>query len=621
MKIRHITTFLATALLCSAAHAGPLTAAADVDQREVFVGESFTLQIQVSGSETPQKPDLSALADFDVRELGGRKNSSQSVSFINGRVNRVVHRGYVFAYRLTPKRPGNLVIPPINVNALGQSARTSAITVSVNKPMETDDFKLRLELSKDRVYVGEPLVMKVTWYLGQDIRAFQFILPMLQQTESFFFADPSEQPRRGKQYYRVPLTQGEVIAEKGRARLDAKEYATISFRKILIPKRPGQVSIPAATVACEALAGFRKPTRRQGSPFDDGFFSDFFRDDFFGRGRRGVYRKVVVPSNPLTLRVSALPTEGRPDGFAGHVGNYRIAATAKPTEVNVGDPITLTLVLSGAEYLDHIELAPLQNQAALVKDFKIPAEMASGKTSGKVKVFTQTIRALRPDVGRIPPIRLPYFDTRTGRYDVTATEPVPLTVRAAKVVTAGDAEGLSASAAASAVEAWTKGIAHNYEDMSVLVDQRHGPMFWFKSPFWISLLSVPPLGYLLLLTVVVVRRRRHADPLAVAARRAHGTFIKALKAATGSGTTPALVMDALRRYLGAKLRIPAGALTFNDVAAPLRTRGATHGSLEALCRLLEQCEAGRYAGRSDETNSAVLEQALSIVTELERELR
>ena len=128
------------------------------------------------------------------------------------------------------------------------------------------------------------------------------------------------------------------------------------------------------------------------------------------------------------------------------MGTYRISAEAAPTDVSVGDPITLKIALSGPDYLAETRLPPLGAQPALARDFKIPKERAAGEVSGRSKIFTQTVRPLRPDVREIPPIGLSYFDPAANAYKTVRTEPIPIQVKAARVVTALDAEGASAPA-------------------------------------------------------------------------------------------------------------------------------------------------------------------------------
>ena len=469
-----------------------------------------------------------------------------------------------------------------------------------------------MSLSKDSCYVGEPVILTVTWYIGKDVRDYRFTLPLLND-DTFRFADPEVDRQSGNKVYRIPLGDGDAIGVQGRGQEGGKQYATITFQKVLIPVSSGDVTIEPATVACSALTGYE----RQRSLFDD---------DFFGTGRRRVYKTVVVPSNGLNLRISDLPLKGKPLDFAGHVGEYKIETHATPTDVNVGDPITLTLSLSGPDFLEHVDLPPLGEQLKLARDFKVPKERATAEILGKSKAFTQTIRAIRPDVKEVPSIELPYFDTVTGTYRVARSEPIPLTVNKTRIITALDAEGVDAvESPGSEIETWTKGIAFNYEDMGTLVIQRLTPLSWFRSPLWFCLFVGPPLCYILLFTGVALVRKRNADPMKAQARKAFGRLTRSLKEAQDSPTSaPAcdMVQDAFRHYLGDKLRMPRGALTFNDVKEELKEKGLDQDILNRLKALFERCEAGRYAGIGGSSDaSSIAEQGILLAKDLEKKLK
>jgi hypothetical protein len=622
MRVISIGVLMCAHLLCAPALCAPAWAAtfgakAAVEQTDPFVGEPFVFQIQVSGSEHPEQPDLSHVKDFAVAFRGGQQNSRRSVTIINGRVTEDVQEGYFFSYELTPKREGRLVIPSITVISNGRSTQTNPVVINARKPVEAEDFKLRMSLSKDHCYVGEPVILTVTWFIGKDVRDYRFTLPLLND-DTFRLADPEVDTQSGDKVYRIPLGDGEAIGVQGRGREGGKQYATITFQKVLIPVSSGNVTIEPATVACSALTGYK----RQRSLFDD----DFFGSDFFGTGRRGIYKTVVVPSNGLDLRISDLPLEGRPANFAGHVGEYKIETQATPTEVNVGDPITLTLSLSGPDFLEYVELPPLNEQLRLARDFKVPKERATAEILGKSKVFTQTIRALRLDVKEVPSIELPYFDTVTGTYRVARSEPIPLTVNKTRIITALDAEGVNPmESPGSEIETWTKGIAFNYEDMGALVNQRLTPLSWFRSPLWICLFAGPPLCYVLLLSGIALIRKRNADPTKARARKAFGRLERSLKQAQGSPTSaPAcdMVQDAFRHYLGDKLRMGKGALTFNDVKEALKARGLDPGTLDRLKILFERCEAGRYAGIGVSSDgSSIAKQGILLAKDIEKKLK
>ena len=613
LRSRNAIAVAAAGMLAVAvcAGGGTLGVRASVDAREVYVGDSFRLTIQVQGTDKPEKPDLSGLADFEARFIGGQPSNSESITVINGRMTRVVRRSYVMAYALSPRRAGQLTIPAITVTAEGEKLTHEPILIVAREPEETADLKLRLALSKHACYVGEPIVLTVTWYLARDVRGFAFRIPVL--TDPRFKIDDVDLARdRTKEYLRIPLDDGEVIGEKGQGTLDGKTFTTVSFQKVLLPQQAGTLAIPRAFVACQAYTG---SARRPRSIFDD---------DFFNRGRRSGYRKFVVPSNELSLEVRALPAEGRPAGFAGHVGEYRVEATAAPTEVNVGDPITLTVRISGPPCLKHVELPPLAAQPAFARAFKIPKERAEAKSEGTAKVFTQSVRATRDDVAAVPPIELAYFDTKTGRYAVARSEPIPLTVHATKVVTARDAEGREGAPVTSELKALSEGIAYNYEDLGVLESQDHGLRSVVRDPFWLAVTGIPFAAYLVLLGATAAARRRRADPAAREARRAFRDLRAAVRPLrSAEGDTSAGVLDALRTYLGAKLTVPAAAITHADIEQPLRQRGVPDDTLASLRSLFERCEAGRYAGAAaeDGQHAQIVDDTLRLARDLERRLR
>ncbi len=305
-------TILVAALPAPVRAAGDIRVVANVESRDVYVGESFLMQISVDGSDRSEAPDMTAIDGFAVEYMGGSNNSSQSISIVNGRVERNVQKGFVFTYKFTPQRAGRLTIPSIDVKVEGTTFRTGPITVSVKRPEETEDFKLRIRISRETCYVGEPVLLTVTWYLRRDVQAFEFTAPVLSNN-AFSFEAPEVKIDPSKKYFRVPLAGREVIAEKGRGMLDGESYATLEFKIAVIPERSGTFAIPEFIVACESGTGVRNSRD---------FFNDFFGDDVFGKWR-GSLRKYVVPSNALSLGVKALPTEGRPAGFAGHVGEYQ----------------------------------------------------------------------------------------------------------------------------------------------------------------------------------------------------------------------------------------------------------------------------------------------------------
>lgn len=600
----------------SYAAAQEISVRAAVESESVYMGQAFLYQIVVDGSDEISRPDLSPLEPlFTVEPLGGRSNNSQSITLVNGRMERQVSRGYIFQYRLTPRAKGDVTIPAVAVKVKGQTYSTNTIRLGVNQPVETDDFKLRVSLSRGSAYVGEPVLLTVTWYIGRDVEDFRFAMPLLDSPD-FEFYDPEVRTDPNKQYYRIQVGASQVVAEKGTATLEGRTFATIAFKKALVPKRAGTLSIPQSTIECAAVSGTLRGRD---------FFDDFFRDSFFGM-RRGAMQRYVVPSNALGLAVRELPREGRPADFAGHVGDYKISASATPTDVSVGDPITLKIILSGPDYLGNVDLPRLQEQAELNTYFKIPDERADGKIAGRTKVFTQTIRAKNENVKEIPPIALSYFDTKSGTYKTASTAPIPVTVRATRVVTAVDAEGIAAGPLGSPLESWKEGIAYNYEGAAVLESRTFGLLSALESPLWLAALFGPPAAFFALFGVATARRRREENIEGVRARGALRRLrarLDAIRKGDASGARLCeLVLGAMREYLGDRLAVPGATLTAADVVRALGARCVPPETIEELHSIMDSCEAGAYAGDHSpaEDRDAFVERALSAIKKLEKAL-
>ena len=191
-----------------------LSVQAQVDKQEVTVGESFLLQVKIDGDDAPAEPDLTGLQDFTVQPRGGGQNNRESITIINGKVNRVSEHGYVFQYALTPKRDGILTIPAFAITAAGKTLFSQSITIKVSKPQQTDEFKLRQNLSETDCYVGQPLVFSLVWYVNKNIEEFQFLLPVLEDQRFMVVDFPEDRNYNGQDAIAINLNGSRIIARK-----------------------------------------------------------------------------------------------------------------------------------------------------------------------------------------------------------------------------------------------------------------------------------------------------------------------------------------------------------------------------------------------------------------------
>jgi len=595
-RYRQIPRLLGAAVLLLVLAAHPswamVTVSAVVDHQQVYVGESFTLQIQVAGDDSPQSPDLSTLTGFMVTPQGGQKNSSSSVSIINGHLSRVSHRGYLFNYALTPERAGHLTIPALEVKDGGANYFTLPITIIALPPQKSHDFKLRFSLAKKRCYIGEPIKLTLTWYIGKNVQGFDFNLPILTNKKFSIRPDPAAPNNANNDnLLTVPLGKGQVVAKKGNGILNGRNFLTVSFSQILVPLAPGRFTLPAATVAAKV----QDSRGVHGNPYDP--FSNFFNNNFFNQ-TLNTYRTVVVPSNSPELTVLPLPLKGRPANFSGMVGDYSLLVSASPTKVKVGDPITLTIQVAG-NYAGNVKLPPLQSELPAA-DFKIPVEMAPGVGQGMLKTFTQTIRARHTGIKEIPPLTLNFFNSKSGKYAEARSKAVPLQVSANRIITAQDAEGeVDTGVTKESLHAAKGGINYNYETADVLLNQA-GYLAEMPGRLLVVLfVGIPAALYGLWLLIIQIISLRRRNPARRNARKAYAALQKilhTLEDKKDNNYNRELLTEALLNYLRARLKLQAAVLTYADLEPILTKMGVGRQTMTKLRHILAQCEAGQYAG-------------------------
>jgi len=438
-------------------------------QKEIYLQEAFQYYIVIDGYAGAGQADITNLEPWSARYQGGQDRSSSSITIINGRKTVREEKKYVMVYQLTARQAGQATLPAVTVKIGGSSYQTNPVTINVLKPMTDDKLRLEMSLSQTECYVGQPITMTITWYIHNSIVRrigdFDFDIPAIENSDDFITEDAQVPPGDGGKLIRLKLPSGEIIARQKPMKGD---FLGLIFGKILIPKHAGEIELVPPRLMCKVAEQGQKSRRDP--------WGGFFSDDVFGRRE---YKRFAAQAKGVTLKVRPLPQEGRPADFNGLVGRYTISTSAQPIKVNVGDPITLLITISG-ELLKQVQMPDLQNMA---ENFKIASEQSTPKTQENRKTFTQTIRAKNEQIKEIPGIPLSYFDVEKGRYVTIFSEPISLKVAATENVTARQAEGWDLTKPTSEIKAVRGGIAANvYDQAELLTDAAFSPMAALVQP-------------------------------------------------------------------------------------------------------------------------------------------
>jgi len=598
LQQRLIIWILVVSTLISTAASGQVQVFAQVNtSQDIYVGESFAYNIIIDGDNKPGEVDLSPLAQYSPQSTGNQDVSQTSISIINGRTTRSEVKRYVMSYSLTVSQPGPVQLPPVTVTIGGAQYSTNPVELNILTPGTTDQLKLDVELSQKTCYVGQPVIMTVRFYCYAQTGDFNLDIAAFDKSE-FSFEDPDTVSSQAKLYQ---LGNGaSVYVSQDRVTHTGREAILLSFRKVLIPQQTGSIEIGPSSVS----AGVAVSRVRSQDPFDD-FFT----------GAKYTYRRFMVSSEPLTLQVQPLPDEGKPAGFYGLVGRYIISTSAEPTNVNVGDPITLSIKIGG-EYLRAVKWPALEDIKALAEDFKIPEEKAAPEIQNGFKVFTQTIRANSDKVTQIPPVPLSFFDVERGRYVTVESQPISLNVEPTKILNISDLQGSDGARVSKEIEAIKKGLSANYEGADCLTNQSFSPVSAIVSPGYLVIWAGP---LLVLVVGSLVRISTHTSPRRQAAKRRRTTGPKAVKALRRlSRGAHEQIAAILKQYVADRFDKTAGSLTAADCCQAVVEATGDDDGAQAMKEIIELCDAGQYAPLKVEIDSAKIKQIIKLIEDIDR---
>lgn len=525
-----LLTIIACVLSASGAVTQPgIEVDAVVEPDRVYLGSSFRYTITVRSTQSLDisEPEIDLPRSLTILSTGTSLVSQPGrVRDASGNliVTTVVARS--FSYTLSASSTGSITIPPATVRVDGAIVTAPAVTINVLEPEIPEDFALEARLTRPRAFVGEPVVLRLVWSIGADVQDFQLGGPDLPPTLHIdALNDPAAPRDRSGQFFRKELYGQVVYGRRGQGTLAGQPVTTLTFEFTVSADTPGTYDLGPLFVL------FETPRR----------------------GTRGTVRS-ISKSDPLEFVARPLPTENRPAGFDGLIGQYEIDASASPADVNVGDPITLEVRIAGTNTSRVPDGPDLAAQARLNADFKVdPAGWTRVPDSTARAVFRTTIRALRAEVTEIPSIELPFFDVSAAEYRVARSDPIPLSVRAVRDVTLADAivSPLRSSSQRSALSDSSVGV---WALASQDVLSRPDPLNQIESSWLVAVLAVPPLVCCTgLLTRHLLRRRQSPESVR------HRAFRQAVRCAHAGQAS-----DAVRVLLAAHTGQRPDAITAED---------------------------------------------------------
>lgn len=570
---------------------------------QVVQGQRFTVTYRLTNAEAritnaPQLKNCSLI-------YGPALSTMSYTNIVNGRTSTVSTVDFTFTYMAD--KAGQVTVPAMTVNAGGKRITAPARTFTILPPDKSaqarrhagenarpaaqsgrqlkataNDLIVTVTLSKNSIYEQEAVIATIKVYTKFNILSFRattlpnfdgFLSEELPVNASF-----SMEHFRGDNY-----------------------YVAVLKRCLLYPQKSGKLSINSGRydVTLEAY-----------EEISNGFFVE----------RRPFEQHITTSSNSLSVNVKALP-EPKPADFSGAVGkNFRVGATLEPKTLRTNEAATYTYTVSGTgniKYLSAPDIDFGNNVEEYDPETDAEATFNGSNMTGK---FTAVYTLVPQQVGEltVPGSKFVYFDPSTAKY-VTLDAP-GISRKIAK------GSGTVAAVPQKAIDKKIDDILH-IKSLSPGSLQRE-PEHTFGSLLYVLCYLIIIVG---LTTAAIVYRRNlklNADVTGRRMARANRVAAKRLRLARqqmdkhNEEAFYAAVSSALWGYMGDKLRIPASALTRDNITEKLTADGVSPELTKQTIDVLDDCEMARFTpGNTDTKMSELYQRATDVINGLEASKR
>ncbi len=563
--------------------------------------EYFNIQFVIKAKSLDSYSD----PDFGGLDLiaGPIKSFSRSTSWVNGKVSNTTT--HTITYSLIASKEGVYKIGPMKVVADGKSYATKPYPIEVVKERTSrrqtqngtrqfvsDDVLLRMVVSDTEVYKGEPVVATVYIY-GVD--------------KVISYGNVSFPAFNG--FWKQEVELGQVTPE--RVTFNGKVYDRMPIcRYLLFPQKSGRLEIERMDVMTIVAA---QPDRPSGDIFDM----------MFGGGHT-VQLEHNVSTSPVAVVVKDFPRPS-PAGFDGAVGSFDISSEVTSQRVNANSSTTLKVTVSGVGNLAIIG-EPKVNVPSTFEVY--PAKVKDDFTTTS-KGVSGTRTYLYPLIPRaegqytIEPVKMSFFDASTGRYRTVSTKPIEMEVLK-------DPNG-------GAQPSVSDGGVVKKEDLAIIGKDIHfirlgDPQlsergrFFVWSAGYVAVLAGVTAAALGVLFYMRKRIKTMRDAVKVRNRRANKMALKRLCKSKGymdDGKESLFyeeTMRALYGYISDKLNIPVSDLSKDNIEERMIGGGIVQGDVEAMIKLLSDCELARYSSGASLNMGSVYQASLDIIGRFENRL-
>ncbi len=391
------------------------TVSATLLDPSVDAGETTQYRVTVDNGNADRPPNPPVVDGLTFTYLGPQQQ--YSFNAVNGRFTR--HSTVTYNYSVQTTRSGHFTIPGLDVSVGGATLRTLPVALAVEDagapaatpPGQTTTAELLI--LKKTAYIGESFPAELRTYFGLNVNILAFAEEPILSGEGF-----------SVQKF-TPPRQGQTV-------LEGVRYRAAVYRTAVTGVKTGTLSVgPVDTMPTVQLQTTPGRRRHRGNS-NGGIFGDDddspFNQFFGGSGlRMQPPQQIKVTAPPVKVEILPLPP-GKPDGFSGGIGQFKLEAEAEPRRAQAGDPVTVRLILTGQGNFPRVN-APVLTDDKGLRTYPATAQFKADDDVGLsgTKTFEQVIIADGPRTS-LPAYHFDYLDPATGKYVALDTAPIPVQI-------------------------------------------------------------------------------------------------------------------------------------------------------------------------------------------------
>jgi hypothetical protein len=294
---------------------------------EAVIGREVSYSIQIrkgsvdEGLETPIQPSLPKSVAFSYGRFSTKEQYQSSLG------NDPI--GILLEFEVIPNVEGRLVMPAFSFEYMGRVLQVPAASIRVRSQendLLTGEFEwVVTELGDipDSLTVGQRVKTSLNLYVLEGLRKVTFGNPV--PVGSDFSLD------------QIVPGPTETVDSRGIYR-----YRLYSWPLTFTPLRNGRIAI-----AFKTTVNFRIPNDRLEFIRSIRMGNDLGRSNIEALLMDSTEESLTVFTDNLRVSVESLDDQVAPDDFSGAIGVFELEADLDQTNLQVGEPVDLTVVVSG----------------------------------------------------------------------------------------------------------------------------------------------------------------------------------------------------------------------------------------------------------------------------------